>query len=546
MTPPVSQSSPPPSYPNYQLQAGGGYTSLNWGQGAPAYAGPHMEARLGQSFRVADRHSLSLNGLFRLSHLTSSTWSPSHLDVTQFGLEAGYEFHLVPNFLSTLLYIGMGVNFYHSSDLDLARGPTRNLDNQIAPTFIFGGGFTLGRGILVLTGGIEPGWGVQVTGNSPADAPIGYSPVGYHLGVSLDLARFVDWVGARFPNSPPLESFIHGIQYPHGLIFSDFGFNLNPAASQDRSMRMLEGRLNLQRPSDSQTSFGFGINMAVGVGTGSDPASQEVMNGPYFEFEEAFFHLRLPIGRGVLVQGGKVFMANQALATADGIYFTTIGLEEHESPNNNEITHSQQFHFGYPLSFGGVRLQIPFTDHVMLSAGSLHDWEHLMGPQSGHGGFATFALNFPRLFSTSVTGFVGNEGGKDFSALNLQALACIPYQSNCSLNNIQSRVNLGADYIFGHQGDFDYHSFALFGRLNFNEYVGISARGEVFADPGGVRTGIPQTMWEFSTDLHVQPWRWMRLRAEYRRDQSSTPFFQSASGPAQSQNTISLGAGVFF
>ena len=141
----------------------------------------------------------------------------------------------------------------------------------------------------------------------------------------------------------------------------------------------------------------------------------------------------------------------------------------------------------------------------------------------------------------AVSGTLGVESGRLRSIFDLVA----------TLKPVDG-LSFAINYDWGHEGDgagmptANWHALSLTGRYDFNRYVGLSARGEVFADQQGTRTGNAQTLSEFTGTLHVTPLPWMRLRAEFRHDSSSAAPFLSGTQHVGDQNTLALGAGVFF
>jgi len=545
MSPPESPSRLSP----YRLQFGAGYGHLDFGDGIPSLGGPTVETRIGHDFFIGENHALYVGGLFRYANLTGRRTlhsPPSSVSHGHLGLEGRYEYEIAPRVFSFFLNLGLGVSHFHSDFLELGDGTSGRIDNASAFGLSLGGGFSLGRGIVNLFGGWQPNFGVPVEGESGPGR--GYNPNFYYFGVGIDVARLVEFAGGRFESPPSLGDFWNGMNSPRALVFGQYNF----AAGNPRdigNIRGMEARLSLYRPSDRSSPLGFGLNLAVGLGDGIEPGAPraDAHRGPYFEFEEAYLNLRLPIGRSTVIQGGKWYIGGQPLGSNDATSFLPIILEDHEYPNNNQMSHSYQFHYAFPLSFGGARLQTLLHDRVMLSFGSLHNWGSLFGNESGTGGFASLAWHPSNFYTGSFTGIFGSDAGRAFTMLSFSSVFCLPSTNQgCMTNNRDTRFNIGSNYTWGQSQGNHWHSFVTYLRLNIFPEFGISERLEYFSDPTGMRTGVAQDLAGFSTTLHVQPLNWLQFRAEYRYDLTTSELRTARPYPSGGQHTFGLGAALTF
>lgn len=508
----------------YRFSLGAGYYNLDLGNGLSPMGGAGLEMRMGRTFAIDERNSFFLQGLFRLSHLLGerSLYSPpSYLTLGHLGVEAGYQVQIAPRIFSAFFTLGLGANHFHSEYIGNGSDPPVRFDNAAAFALSLGGGISFWRGIFTLQGGIQPSFGLNAVGTEGAPGR-GYNPFGYYFSMGIDIAGLVEAVSGPLGGPPSLREFWDGFQTPHVMLYGDYTFGANTPSGHG-SHRQLEGRLTLYRPSDARSPLGFGLNMALGLGDGLQPgfARDTDHRGGYFEFEEAYLNLRLPWGHSTVIQGGKFYIGGMPLGTPNEISFLPVIIEDHESPNNNQISRGYQFEYAYPLSFGGVRLQTLLHPRVMLSLGTLHRWDSLFGGESGTAGIAGLHWHPTNFYTGSFTGLFGEDAGRPFTVLTGNSLFCIPSSVGCALMNTDSRLNIGASYAWGQMEGQHWHSLAAYYRLNFIPQVGISGRAEYFDDPTGVRTGVSQSLWGVTSTLHIQPVNWWQLRLEHRFDSSN-------------------------
>lgn len=533
---PASDSASP-----YQLQLSGGYAALNLGSEAPTYSGGQFEARVGQNFYVHPQHSFSLNGVFRLAGLSNN--SGENLNLVHFGLEAGYEAWVAPRIFSLFAFAGLGTNILHATGAEVAPGVTRDLNNQSMLALTLGGGFTLGRGILVFSGGWQPNFGLSV----PAEEGVpgrGFNPQYYFFNVGLDLARFADWAGGPFPRNESIGDWVRGIN-PGFTADTSYTYNFGQPAGGVMPLRVFQSRwdrpqlnwtaLTLDRPVDAEHPFGFRLNFGLGENVAGQ-AARSSFSGQFaegsagsfgYDLQEFYARLRLPIGEGLTLRGGK--------------FATIVGNEVLESLNNNHMSHSFQFLYAIPFTHLGMLGEYTFNGSipVTLSGGIVNGWDNVLDRNTGIAALGAINVAWTPQFSTYISSSVGDEGGRLRSIMDV-IMRLKPIDP----------LSFTLEYDWGHEGEgagmpeANWHAASLTGRYDFNQYVGLSARGEVFEDSNGVRTGAPQTLFGVTGTVHVTPVPWLRLRAEVRHDRSSDEPFMSGTNFVGDQTTIGIGAGV--
>ncbi len=529
----------------YNLSLGLGYSQLRLGNDLPTYDGFATELRMGRNFHINEHNTFSLNGVFRYENFINEDASPSRLHHFFWGANGGYSLNIVPRAFGMFLDAEIGVSrFESSSGVNIGQEALRQLKPGIALTL------GLGAGLGFWDNAIRASFiwhfhnNFEVNGPAEEDPSIGFSPHTFSLILSTDLARIAHHLSNHDsdPEQESLEDWFSQLQNPHGLLFADFGFNPDP------SYQLVEGRIFLQKQSSPSSPLGFGLNFALAYGHGSPSglAGPPEHGGFAPEFEEAYLSLYFP-GLESTFTLGRHFMANQMVSSSDNdAFFTTSSLQNHESPMNLQIEHSYLFHHGTPLSFGGFSMQKFIDPHTLFTAMTLHDWDHLSGDAAGHGGLLNISLHNPDWLSTGFSLMAGKNQNSAYFLLNAQALMCLPATSNCSLINPNTRFNAGLEYLFGTDENGTWQGGDLMARLNLNRYLGLSSRFSFFHDPDGVRTGTAQSLLESSVTLHAQPAPWIRLKAEYRRDESLEAGDIRSPYYIPSTNTFQTGAALVF
>ncbi|HEX5033274.1 MAG TPA: outer membrane beta-barrel protein [bacterium] len=528
----------------FRLQLSGGYTSLNLGNGGPSYSGGLFQATVGQNFHVHPQHAFFLNGVFRMGGLSDE--AGNDISLVHFGIEGGYEAWLAPEILSLFLYAGLGSNILYSEQAGVAPSVTRELNNQSMLALTLGGGFTLGHGIFVFNGGFQPNFGLEVPGTD-GGAARGYNPMGYFFMGGLDLARLVDWAGGRFPRETSIAEFASGIT-PGIILDTTYTANLGSPADGLNAMRVFDTRadrpmfnyleLSLDRPTDADHPFGFRADFGVGENAGIAKARSS-FSGDFYDLQQLYARLRLPIGNGLTLRGGK--------------FATLIGTEVIEGPLNNHISHSWQFGLAEPFTHLGVLGEYPIIpDRLTATTGIINGWDNVLDRSAGIGWLGALTGNPTDWLTLSGAGTVGEEGGRLRSILDL--IAAVKYNDAASTEGGFDRFTASLTYDWGHEGagaggpESNWHAVGLTARVGIVPQLSLAQGFEVFVDPDGARTGTPQTMWSTRSTVQVVPlahidsaWaRGLRLRGEFRHDSSSNPSFLQGALPSTSQNTVGM------
>lgn len=526
--------------PAYRLELGGGYTHVDLGNGGPEFSGGHFQVRLGQDFVVHPQHNFFIGGVFRNAYLSSRD-AEEDLSMAHFGIEAGYEAYLVPDMLSLFAFAGLGTNIFYSLNIrDGDEGRTVPLQNNAAFALSLGGGLSIGRGIFVVSGGIEPSFGLTAVPDVEYPWIEGYNPFGYYFNIGLDLARIAAVGGAEFPD-PDAQQFASGLVLG-GMLDASYTYNFNQPPSGENQYRIFDtvndrpmfnlAQLSLVRETDEDTAFGFGLVFDAGENPNVSAAADS-FSGDNFDFQQVWGEVRIPVGNGLRLRGGKIA--------------THIGNEVIE-PTNNQISRSWGFGLAIPFTHGGVLARYGVTEDFEFQLGVANGWDNLYGRETGPTSLYGMSHSAADWFSWSLSGALGSDQGRLLSVID--GIATF----SAGDFSLTANVDWGTQGEAGPENpETHWVAASLSPRYDFHHHFALSGRGEVFYDPQGARTGLPQTLGHLAFTAHIKPvpeayYRYfpLELRAEVRPDWSTEDVYESPDGLGGNQTTFAVSATLNF
>lgn len=519
-----------------RLELNAGYTSVKIGTEQPAFSGPHYGANLRYNFDLHPSHSLFVGGAFRHAFLENSI---NKLSMVHFGAEAGYEAWLAPKIFSLHLFAGLGANIFYSEDLNFGTEGSYVLDNKAEQVFTLGGGLTLGRRIFILSGAYQPSKGLNLADPGGINAPRPFSTDAYFLQLGLDLVALTEWGGGKFP-MPPMEHFGEGLAL--GVILDgSYTYNFGKPETGENALRIFDtandrpmfnlAQFSLVRETDEKTPLGLGMVLDTGENPNVSGAN-ESLNGENWDMQQLWGEVRLPIGEGLTLRGGK--------------FATIIGYEVIE-PINNQLSRSWAFGLAIPFTHIGVLAAYPFSEKFTMKAGVINGWDNVLGHETGPAGLAGVFADPVDIFSWSLSGAAGANGDHALTVLDAIGIFKTP----------DEKFSIALNLDWGHEGSggpdnlpaANWVAASLNPRYDFNHFVSTSGRVEVFHDPQGARTGGAQTLTHGALTFHLRPipeeshpYSPLEIRTELRHDMSSDEPFLAGAQPAGSQTTLALGA----
>ncbi len=344
----------------------------------------------------------------------------------------------------------------------------------------------------------------------------------------------------------------------HGLVDGTYDYNLN----QPNTTPILSaaGRVNQLRSFDVDANsfnfqqFNLHIDRTVegGVGFVTDlnfgKTAENVFAATHysnslipqateqFDPTQAYLTYTIPLGKGINMQVGK--------------FVTLLGEEVIPVYNNLNFNESHSFIFGFgiPFTHTGVRAQYSFSDKIGLTMGLNNGWDDPSDANDGKTVEGQLSLTPTANLSILLNGTYGpeqfNHGNSKRGAIDpvvtwktplkgLQLIGEYLYATESAPIAVTAFPNSHGNSLTGltsiNQGT-DWQGAAGYAVYDFNDNIEFASRFEYFRDSQGTRTGLRQTLFEFTETLNykVPLVNGLLARLEYRHDASNrNPFYSN-------------------
>ncbi len=325
--------------------------------------------------------------------------------------------------------------------------------------------------------------------------------------------------------------------------------------------------LHIARVSDG--GVGFVTDLNFGELANAMAGATRYFNNPgafsnnEFDLTQAYLTYTAPVGTGINLEAGR--------------FVTLLGEEVIPTYANQNFNESRGllFTLGEPLTHTGIRGTYAFNSNVSLTLGANNGWDDqadnndgqsvegelslnptsnislvlngIYGPeQVNHGNSQRWAIDPIATWHTPITGLqlVGEylyaEEGSPVSVVPAYSAHgngfCQPVAPFCTPSPV---------YTTGPNGTINipvtssWTGAAGYIVYDLNDHIEFASRGEWFRDSQGARTGLRQTLGEFTETLNykVPQVTGLLARLEYRHDESNAaPFFGSTIAPVNSIN----------
>ncbi|GEM_PF-186526 len=356
----------------------------------------------------------------------------------------------------------------------------------------------------------------------------------------------------------------------HGLVDTTYDFNFNqpnttPILSSSGSVNQLR-EFDVDANSFNLQQFNLHIDRTVegGVGFVTDLnfgktaevlwASTHYSNSTTptstqeFDPTQAYLTYTVPVGKGINLQAGK--------------FVTLLGEEVIPVYNNVNFNESRGllFTWGEPLTHTGIRAQYSFTDKFGVTAGINNGWDDPSDNNSGKSGEWQLSYTPTDSLSLLLNGIYGpeqaNHGNSKRLAVDpiatwktpvkgLQFIAEYLYANESGGPiAVTPFINSYGNMLTG-QSTWNratsWQGVATYGVYDLNDNLEFASRFEWFRDGEGTRTGLRQTLFEFTQTINykIPLVNGLLARLEYRHDASNQhPFYSD-------DDLIQVSPGVF-
>jgi len=245
-----------------------------------------------------------------------------------------------------------------------------------------------------------------------------------------------------------------------------------------------------------------------------------------------------PVGKGLRVDFGK--------------FVTHIGGETIESIKNNNFSHGYLYSFGIPFQDFGFRFNYPWTDTLYTEFYVLQGWNVTYKDNNGGKTIGPAIGWTPNPRVSMYAQYLGGPEQRDNDNHYRHLL-----DLGLSLNPIDPfNILLSADVgyernVFSKKDTWWDGIMGVF-RYKVTDAFEPAFRAEIYNDPDGFTTGVPQTMGEVTLTLNYRidlPEKThLLVRPEYRYDVSDANFFTEGKAfrDRKDQHTIGLGTVLYF
>lgn len=324
-----------------------------------------------------------------------------------------------------------------------------------------------------------------------------------------------------------------------GLVDAYYSLNFNHPASKNNVIRNFDVKanqfsLNMAKLSVEHTPdpVGFKLELAAGramdVFHATDPAGSEVVKHVF----QAYVSLKPEKWKGIQLDFGK--------------FVTSAGAEPTETHLNWNYSRSLLYANG-PYYHMGARLSVPLSSYFTAGVQLVNGWNNVEDNNSGKTGGLTFGLTTSKL-NIFHTYYFGNEKTDTVDGVKVDAPGMRHFWDTVVAVNPSGRISGTFNFDYGIDKnplatDAHFYGFSAMARFAVNDMIQFSPRYDWYKDRDGFITGVAQTLQEFTFTGDVKLPKGFLMRAEYRRDWSSQPFFDHGNERANwmSQPTALVG-----
>jgi len=327
----------------------------------------------------------------------------------------------------------------------------------------------------------------------------------------------------------------------NGFLSAGYSYNFNTPPSgtnqfrvfdfDDRTFKLDVFEMVVQKKASKPREAGFRVDVTLGSSIPRVTVSSGLFRDPSgqaedIDLQQAYASWVAPAGPGLRVDAGK--------------FVTPCGYEVIEGYDgwNDNATRSFLFGYAIPFTHVGLRATYPVSPYLALMGMVVNGWDvardNNRSPSIG-GQVALTPSPEASLFLTSIWG--PERPGNNDDMRTLVDLAATWHATR----ELALGVNLdwGSDANAVAPGqDGSWSGIAGYLRIDVTPSFALTARGETFDDGDGVRTGVAQTLSEYTVTPEVRVTSHLRVRADARVDRSNHPVFEKTQGFAKSQTTL--------
>ncbi|MCE1246201.1 MAG: porin [Firmicutes bacterium] len=223
---------------------------------------------------------------------------------------------------------------------------------------------------------------------------------------------------------------------------------------------------------------------------------------------------------------------------------TFIGAEVIEAADNPNYSRSYLFNYAEPVTHTGAKLSYDFSSKVSASAYYVNGWDNFADNNNARSIGFSLGLTPSDSFSTSFNILTGPEQDRNTKD-NRFLFDWVGTIKPCKNLTFLLNYDYGTEQnVLPDGGKATWNGFSGIAKYDFNDKFSLAVRGEQFSDPDGYRTGVSQTLKEFTLSPQFKVNDHILIRPEYRYDCSDKKSFND--GKSKNQSTYGIGVMVNF
>ena len=329
----------------------------------------------------------------------------------------------------------------------------------------------------------------------------------------------------------------------NGFLSTSYSYNVNRPDIRKNQLRVFDAEdnsikvdvveLSIRKDATGSGDAGFRFDLTAGSSIPKVARSGGLNIGD-LDFHQMFVSYVVPMGRGLRLDFGK--------------FITPLGYEVIEGYDGFNDNASRSFLFGFaiPFTHTGVKATYAFSDRVSSSVMIVNGWDNSIDNNSSKTIGGQLAISPEPGFTLLVNAAYGSERDTNNSD-NRLILDFVGTSVVSPMLTLGVNADYGSEQHVTALGEnATWAGVAVYLRLNLLDQFSLCVRGEQFEDKRGVRTGVTQTLREFTVTPEYRPAEHFVLRGDFRFDHSDKNAFMKRGRLVDIQSTASVNALYFY
>ncbi len=284
----------------------------------------------------------------------------------------------------------------------------------------------------------------------------------------------------------------------NGFLSASFTHNQNDPDSGRNALRVFDyqdgtpqidvGELVVQHAVSKPNDFGFRVDFLAGTTVPEMTAAYGLFRdkctgqAEHFDITQMYISYIVPVGKGLRLDAGKfvTHMGYEVIGGYDGY--------------NDNFSRSFLFGFGIPFTHTGVKATYPFSDKLSGSVLVTQGWDDVHNTNKSVSIGTQLVLTPTKTASITFNSMNGPERQNNNHDLRSvyeviggwKATTRLTLAMDTLYGRDENAVSIGHDAIW--------KAVAGYAKYSFTDKFSLALRGEIFADNGGTRTGVDQTL----------------------------------------------------